>query len=68
MERRAGSLKFWAVTILLVIVTAFCCAGTVMRRTDFSARELEHFDRERLTKELQEITCADHDCVFFIRL
>ena len=46
MGRRAGSLGFWAVTIILVIVTAFCCAGTVMSRTDFSKVELEKFYRE----------------------
>lgn len=57
MERRAGSLGFWAVTIILVIVTAFCCAGTVMSRTDFSERELERYYREReqqLVKEARE--------------
>lgn len=47
MERRTGSLRFWAVTIILVIVTALCCAGTVMSRTDFSERELEYYYRER---------------------
>lgn len=47
MERRTGSLRFWAVTIILVIVTAFCCAGTVMSRTDFSEQELENYYRER---------------------
>ena len=47
MERRAGSLRFWAVTIILVIVTAFCCAGTVMGRTDCSEREPENYYRER---------------------
>lgn len=47
MERRTGSLRFWAVTIILVIVTAFCCAGTVMSRTDFSGQELENYYRER---------------------
>lgn len=47
MERRTGSLRFWAVTIILIIVTAFCCAGTVMSRTDFSERELENYYRER---------------------
>lgn len=47
MERRAGSLGFWAVTIILIMVTAFCCAGTVMCRTNFSERELESCYRER---------------------
>lgn len=57
MERRAGSLKFWAVTIILVIVTAFCCAGTVMSRTDFTAQELEHYYQElerQLVKDVRE--------------
>ncbi len=47
MERRTGDMGFRAVTILLVIVTAFCCTGTVMSRTDFSERELENYYRER---------------------
>ncbi len=55
MDGRAGSLRFWAVTIILVIVTAFCCAGTVMSRTDFSAQELEHYDREREQKLVEDV-------------
>ena len=47
MERRTGSLRFWAVTIILVFVTAFCCAGTVMSRIGFSGQELETYYRER---------------------
>lgn len=47
MERGTGSLGFWAVTIILIMVTAFCCAGTVMCRTNFSERELESCYRER---------------------
>lgn len=57
MERRTGSLGFWAVTIILVIVTAFCCVGTVMSRTDLCERELESYYREReqrLVKEARE--------------
>lgn len=57
MGRRAGSLGFWAVTIILVIVTAFCCVGTVMSRTDFSRAELEKFYREwekQLTDDITE--------------
>ena len=55
MDGRAGSLRFWAVTIILVIVTAFCCAGTVMSRTDFSAQELEHYEREREQKLVEDV-------------
>ena len=57
MGRRAGSLGFWAVTIILVIVTAFCCAGTVMSRSDFSRAELEKFYQEwesQLTDDIRE--------------
>lgn len=54
MERRAGSVSFWAVTIILLIVTAFCCAGTVMSRTDLSSRELEHYYRERERQLVEE--------------
>lgn len=55
MDGRAGSLRFWAVTIILVMVTAFCCAGTVMSRTDFSAQELEHYDRERERQLVEDV-------------
>lgn len=57
MGRRAGSLGFWAVTIILVIVTAFCCVGTVMSRTDFSRVELEKLYQEwekLLTDDIRE--------------
>lgn len=57
MKRRAGSLGFWAVTVVLIIVTAFCCAGTVISRTGFSERELEGYycERERqLVEETRE--------------
>lgn len=55
MERRAGSLRFWAVTIILVIVTAFCCVGTVVSRNDFSAQELERYDRERERQLVEDV-------------
>lgn len=54
MERRTGSLSFWAVTIILVMVTAFCCVGTVMSRTDFSGQELEHYYQERERQLVEE--------------
>lgn len=57
MERRTGSLRFWAVTFILIMVTAFCCAGTVMSRTDFSREELECYYQERerqLVKDARE--------------
>ena len=57
MKRRAGSLRFWAVTIILILVTAFCCAGTVLSRARFSERELESYYREmesRLVEEARE--------------
>lgn len=57
MGRRAGSLRFWAVTIILVIVTAFCCVGTVMSRADFSRAELESYYHEwekQLTEDIRE--------------
>lgn len=46
MKRRAGRVKFWAVTILLVVVTAFCCTKTALCRADFSGREPESYYRE----------------------
>ena len=47
MEGRAGSVRFWAVTIMLVFVTAFCFAGTVRCGTGSGGQELENDYRER---------------------
>ena len=46
MEKRAGGLLFWAVTILLITVTAFCCVETAASRTDLTRAELESCYRE----------------------
>ncbi|MCM1540652.1 MAG: hypothetical protein NC121_05260 [Blautia sp.] len=54
MGKRTGGLGFRAVTIILVMVTAFCCVGTVMSRTDFSERELELYYRERERQLVEE--------------
>lgn len=58
MERKAGMAGFVAVTILLVLIAAFCCVGTVMSRTDLDARELEEYYLEKeheLTREIREV-------------
>ena len=58
MERKAGMVGFVAVTILLVLIAAFCCVGTVMSRTDLDARELEEYYLEKeheLTREIREM-------------
>lgn len=47
MEKRAGGFGFWAVTIALALVAAFCCTGTVMSRSSLSVREQEEYYRER---------------------
>ena len=58
MERRTGMVGFVAVTILLVLITAFFCVGTVMSRTDLDARELEEYylaKEQELTREIREV-------------
>lgn len=45
--RKTGRIGFGAVTIVLMLVTAFCCTGTVLCRTDLSQRELENYYREK---------------------
>lgn len=47
MKKRAGRFGFWVVTIVLVFVAAFCCAGTVMSRSDLSVQEQESYYRFR---------------------
>lgn len=58
MERRTGMAGFVAVTILLVLIAAFFCVGTVMSRTDLDARELEEYylaKEQELTREIREV-------------
>ena len=55
MRRRAGRLRFRAVTIILIIVAAFCCTGTVMSRTGFSEQELENYYREREGRLVEDV-------------
>lgn len=47
MRKRAGNLGFVAVTILLVLLTAFCFAGTVASRTTLDSAELEGYYRQQ---------------------
>ena len=47
MEKRAGSFRFAAVTVILVSVAALSFAGTVMCRTNLSEAELEGYYREK---------------------
>ena len=57
MERKAGMAGSVAVTILLVLIAAFFCVGTVMSRTDLDARELEEYylaKEQELTREIRE--------------
>lgn len=49
MERRAGRFYFWAVTITLFFVAAFCCAGKIKGRESLSAQE-----RERCYRAMEE--------------
>lgn len=44
---KAGMLGFWAVTVLLLLVTALLCAGTAVSRTDIGMEELEEYYREK---------------------
>lgn len=47
MRKNAGSLGFWAVTVLLVLVAAFFVTATVMSRTSLDQAELEGYYREK---------------------
>lgn len=40
---KTGRIGFGAVTIVLILVTAFCCAGTALSRTDLNQREMESY-------------------------
>lgn len=47
MRKRTGNLGFVAVTILLVLLTAFCFAGTAASRTTLNSAELEGYYRQQ---------------------
>lgn len=47
MRKRAGNLGFVAVTILLVLLTALCFAGTAASRTTLDSAELEGYYRQQ---------------------
>lgn len=55
--KRAGSLRFWAATVILILAAALSVAGTVMSRTGFDRAELEGYYgglEERLVKDTRE--------------
>lgn len=47
MRKIAGNLGFVAVTILLILLTALCFAGTVASRTTLDSSELEGYYRQQ---------------------
>lgn len=47
MRKIAGNLGFVAVTIILVLLTALCFAGTVASRTTLDSSELEGYYRQQ---------------------
>lgn len=47
MRKRAGSLGFAAVTIILVLLTALCFAGTAASRTTLGSAEREGYYRQQ---------------------
>lgn len=51
---KTGRIGFGAVTIFLIFVTAFCCAGTVLSRAELSQREMENYYREKERQMVSE--------------
>lgn len=54
MRKNAGSLGFWAATILLVLVAAFFVTATVRSRTALDRAELEGYYREKEEQLVRE--------------
>lgn len=54
MRKKAGSLGFWAATILLVLVAAFFVTATVRSRTALDRAELEGYYREKEEQLVRE--------------
>lgn len=59
MERRAGRFYFWAVTISLIFVAAFCCAEKVKGRENLNAQDRRYREmEEELVSGTREILRA----------
>lgn len=57
MKRKAGLVRFLAVTIMLVMVAAYFCVETVKCQMDVETQEMEMYYREKeaqLVKETRE--------------
>lgn len=57
MRKTKNTLTFWAATIGLVLITAFCIGGTVRGRSNVKQDELTHFYFEK-EKQLVKDTRA----------
>ena len=54
MKRKMSMLKFMAVTVLLVLATAYFCAETVKCKSEVAAEELEIFYQEKEAQLVKE--------------
>lgn len=43
MMKRMSKRSFAAAVVILTLIAVYCCAGTVMSRTDFSTEEVEAY-------------------------
>lgn len=62
MRRETDMAGFAAVTVLLVMITAFFCAATVVSSTDICGRQLEEYylEKEReLTGAIRNLLCGE---------
>lgn len=62
MVKRAGMAGFVAVTVILVLVTAFFCVKTVASSTDVNSREPEEYylaKERKLTEDVRALLCRE---------
>jgi len=62
MKSRGSIVKFMAVTVLLVLVSAYFCVETVNCRNNVAAEEVEAYYREKeaqLVRETREFLCSE---------
>lgn len=52
--RKTGRIGFGAVTMFLILVTASCCTGTALSRTESGSKELERWYRAKEKQMMRE--------------
>lgn len=63
-KKRMGTIGFLLITLLLILISAFCMAGTVKSRTTFADAELEQYFKQKEKELVTEIRAYLNDSGF----